>query len=57
MKIPKKRLCIWDDDEKLRGMPTKEYEHLYEVWGKGGFGVIIRAWCDRSGRDFLFLEL
>ena len=36
------RLCTWDQhDLSKRGVPTSELVHLYEVWGRGGYGVIL----------------
>lgn len=38
------RLCHWSkegEDISARGYPSKEYEKLYEIWGKGEIGVIV----------------
>ncbi|KAK8084661.1 hypothetical protein PG997_005932 [Apiospora hydei] len=38
------RLCQWNkegEDISARGVPTKEYELLYQRWGEGEIGVIV----------------
>jgi 2,4-dienoyl-CoA reductase-like NADH-dependent reductase (Old Yellow Enzyme family) len=36
------RLCTYEDgDLEARGKTTKEYEHLYKVWGEGEIGTIV----------------
>ena len=36
------RLSSWDQhDLSKRGVPSPELIHLYEEWGKGGYGVIL----------------
>lgn len=35
------RLCTWGLELSDRGHPTEQYRHLYELWGKGGTGIIV----------------
>lgn len=35
------RMCTWGEKLTERGHPTKEYERLYEYWGKGGTGILV----------------
>ena len=36
------RLYSWDHNElSKRGIPKPELARLYEVWGKGGYGIIL----------------
>jgi len=35
------RLCSWGVELTDRGVPSKEYLHLYEEWGKGKTGILV----------------
>lgn len=34
---------ILSNTQTQRGMPTPEFQHLYERWGEGGIGVIVQG--------------
>jgi 2,4-dienoyl-CoA reductase-like NADH-dependent reductase (Old Yellow Enzyme family) len=43
------RLASWDQyDLSKRGIPSEELIHLYEEWGKGGFGIVLSASIELS---------